>query len=87
MPRVLSIQRTVVTPGDRAKFLERAKARAAHYAGAGCQWWLFEEDVLPGAFLEFTEARDSATLRSAHASAAEPPVDQTRVYQQVELPE
>ena len=81
------MQRTVVTPSDRAKFLVRAKARAAYYAGAGCQWWLFEEDALSGAFLEFTEARDAATLRDAHAHAAEPPVDQARVYQQVELPQ
>ena len=87
MPRVLSIQRTEVTPGDRATFLARAKARAAHYAGAGCQWWLFEEEAPPGAFLEFTEASDAATLRDAHAHAAEPLVDQIRVYRQVELPQ
>lgn len=86
MPRALSMQRTVVPPGGRAKFLERACARAAHYRGAGCQFWLFEEEALPGAFIEFTEARDTGTLKEAHASATEPPIDPARVYTQVELP-
>lgn len=85
MPRALSMQRTVVPPGDRVKFLERIKAREAHYTSAGCQFWLFEEAALPGAFIEFTEARDIPTLRQAHASAAEPPLDPARVYAQVDL--
>ncbi len=85
MPRALTMQRTVVTPGDRAKFLEHAKARAAHYTSVGCQFWLFEELALPGAFVEFTEAPDATMLRDAHASAAEPPLDPARVYLQVEL--
>ncbi len=85
MPRVLSMQRTVVTPHDRAKFLEHARVRQTHYTNAGCQWWLFEEAALPGAFVEFTEARDADTLRHAHASAAEPPIDPSRIYLHVEL--
>ncbi|MBA4071577.1 MAG: hypothetical protein C0497_07040 [Gemmatimonas sp.] len=85
MPRALSMQRTVVPPDDRAKFLERVSARAAHYTDAGCQYWLFEEAALPGAFIEFTEARDAATLKEAHASATEPPIDPARIYAQVDL--
>jgi hypothetical protein len=86
MPRALSMQRTVVTPGDRAKFFERVKARQAHYQAAGCQFWLFEEAALAGAFIEFAEAPDAGTLRDAHATAAEPPLDPARIYTQIELP-
>ena len=42
MARSLSMQRTVVTPGDRQKFLERMKAREAHYTASGCHFWVFE---------------------------------------------
>ena len=85
MARVLSMQRTVVPPGDREAFRERARARAAHYAAAGCQYWVFEEIALPGAFVEFTEAGDAGRLRAAHAAAADPPLDPARVYAQVDL--
>jgi hypothetical protein len=85
MPRALSMQRTVVTPGDRAKFFERVKGRESHYAASGCKYWVFEEAALAGAFIEFTEAPDAATLKSAHAAAPEPPLDPERIYVQVEL--
>ena len=55
MARSLSMQRTVVTPGDRQKFLDRMKAREAHYKASGCNFWVFEEAALSGAFIEFTE--------------------------------
>ncbi len=85
MPRALSMQRTVVPPGDRAKFFARARAREAHYTAAGCQFWLFEEAALSGAFIEFAEARDAETLKAAHAGAPEPMLDPARIYQQVDL--
>jgi hypothetical protein len=62
------------------------KSRAAHYKAVGCQFWVFEEAAMSGAFIEFTEAPDVATLRSAHATAAEPPLDPSRIYSLVELP-
>jgi hypothetical protein len=77
--------RTVVTPGDREKFFERVQSREAHYKGAGCQFWLFEEAALSGAFIEFTEAPDAATLKAAHLTAVNPPLDPNRIYTQVEL--
>jgi hypothetical protein len=85
MPRALSMHRTVVPPGDRAKFLERVKAREAHYTAAGCNFWLFEESALSGAFIEFSEAPDAATLKAAHATAVEPPLDPARIYVRVEV--
>jgi hypothetical protein len=47
---------------------------------------VFEEAGLPGAFLEFFEAPDAATLASAHASAPDRVLDPARVYHEVELP-
>ena len=85
MPRALSMQRTVVTPADRTRFFERMKAREQHYQASGCQFWVFEEAAMSGAFIEFTEAPDVATLRTAHATAAEPPLDPSRIYSLVEL--
>ena len=85
MPRALSMQRTVVPPGDRAKFLERVKAREAHYTSVGCQFWLFVEGALPGACIVVTEAPDITTLKPAHATALEPPLDPARIYARLEL--
>ena len=86
MPRCLSIQRTLVTPPDRAKFSERLVRKRDYYASAGCRYWVFEETGLRGAFLEFTEAPDAATLTKAHASAPERVLDPSRIYHEVELP-
>ena len=85
MPRALTIQRTLVPPPDRERFQERCKRKAAYYTQANCRFWVFEETGLPGAFLEFFEASDAATLAKAHASAPEPVLDPNRVYQEVEL--
>ena len=85
MPRALSMQRTVVTPGDRDKFFERMRSREAHCKASGCRFWVFEEVALAGAFIAFTEAPDVATLRRANAAAAEPPLDPSRIYSLVEL--
>lgn len=85
MPRALTIQRTIVPASERARYLERARQRAAFYTKAGCHFWVFEEAALPGAFIEFTEAKDKATLSAAHAAAPEKLVDAKRIYQEVEL--
>jgi hypothetical protein len=83
--RSLTIHRTVVTPTDRARWLDRVRAREAHFAGAGCRYWVFEEQSLPGAFVEFCEANDAKTLQAAHAAAPDPVLDPTRIYSIVEL--
>jgi hypothetical protein len=46
---------------------------------------VFEEAGLHGAFLEFFEAADSATLLRAHSAAPEPVLDPNRVYTEVEF--
>jgi hypothetical protein len=85
MPRALTIQRTTVTPRERERFNERLRRKAEYYAKANCRFWVFEETGLPGAFLEFFEASDAATLAKAHAGAPEQILDPNRVYQEVEL--
>ena len=69
MARALSMQRSIVPLGDRAKYFEKLRARKEHYKAAGCQFWVFEEAALTGAFIEFSEAPDPATLAAALAEA------------------
>lgn len=85
MARALTIQRTLVTPPDRGRYLERLRRKREYYKQAKCRFWAFEEAGLPGAFLEFFEADDQQTLARAHAGAPEPVLDPNRVYREVEL--
>ena len=85
MPRHLSIQRTTVPNGEREKYFERLRATKAHYAGANCRFWVFEESRLPGAFVEFTEADDETSLTNAHATAPHRILDAARIYHEVEI--
>jgi hypothetical protein len=75
----------VVPPVDRAKFIERLKAKSAHFTAMGCRFWAFEEVALAGAFVEFCEADSAQALAAAHAAAPDPVLDPTRIYSIVEL--
>jgi hypothetical protein len=85
MPRAISMRHTVVPSSEKAEFRERAREAQAHYAGNGCNYWLFEEASLPGAYVEFFEAKDRATLLHAHRDAPVPVLESARLYLQVEL--
>lgn len=85
MSRALTIQRSIVPLAERKKFLQKLHARHAYYTGANCRFWAFEESDMAGAFVEFIEASDAATLSRALASAPEQMLDQARIYQEVEL--
>ena len=85
MPRALTMQRTIVPEGERKRYLARLRERKAYYEGVNCNFWIFEEAELPGAFIEFTEARDRAALAAAHAGAPESVVDPSRIYVEVEI--
>ncbi|HLA88880.1 MAG TPA: hypothetical protein VJL28_00430 [Gemmatimonadaceae bacterium] len=85
MARALSIQRSIIPAVDRDRHLERLRARRDHYQRANCRFWVFEQASLAGAFLEFIEASDAATLAAAHAAAPESPLDADRIYVEVEL--
>lgn len=86
MPRALSIQRTVVPADDRFGFLEQARRREAHFQGAGCQYWMFEDAQASGEFVEFAEARDAATLAAAHAGLVRVGGVPSPIYVQVQWP-
>jgi hypothetical protein len=86
MPRALTIQRSIIPASERTKQLERLKAKRDHYRGHKCRYWVFEEAAVHGAFLEFVEADSAEQLTAAHASAADAPIDATRVYIEVEIP-
>jgi hypothetical protein len=85
MGRALTIQRTLVTPGEREKFQDKLRRKHEYYSRVKVRFWAFEEASLPGAFLEFFEADDAPTLARAHAGAPEPVLDPNRVYTEVEL--
>jgi|HubBroStandDraft_5_1064220.scaffolds.fasta_scaffold1405070_2 hypothetical protein len=80
------MQRTIITPPERSRFLARARELRAHYQAAGCHFWVFEERDLSGAFIEFAEGPTAEQLAIAHASATEPLLrDPHRIYREVEL--
>ena len=83
--RVLTMERAVVPRSDRERYVERLRARRDYYRGAGCNYWVFEEADLPGAFVEFTEAGDAKVLAAALEAAPDPVRDSRRVYREVEL--
>jgi hypothetical protein len=85
MARALSIHRTTVPAGERARYLERVKTTKSHYTANGCRFWVFEQMGLSGAFLEFTEAPDEKTLVAAHERLPERLTAGPRVYAEVEL--
>ena len=84
MPRWLTLQRSIVPAGDRKKYMERLGSRRTYYEGAGCRFWVFEENGLPGAVIEFVEAADRETLLSALTGSPDHVVDAARIYQEVE---
>ena len=83
--RSLVMQRTIVTPWERDRFLERARQRREHYTSRRCRYWVFEETELSGAFIEFAESDEVAALTAALAGAPEPVFDPARLYKEVEL--
>jgi hypothetical protein len=83
--RALTIHRSIVPVAERKKFMQKLRAKRAYYTGANCHFWVFEESDLAGAFVEFIEASDPATLAKALAAAPEQVVDAARIYQEVEL--
>lgn len=85
MARALVMKRTIVPLPDRARYMERLTKRKAYYARSGCNFWVFEEAALNGAFIEFTEAPDRETLQAALADAPDVVLDANRIYQEIAL--
>ncbi|MGH7679858.1 MAG: hypothetical protein ACRENU_15415 [Gemmatimonadaceae bacterium] len=81
----MSIRQTIVPSPERDEFRERARLAQSHYAAKGCHYWLFEEASLPGAYVEFFEAKDRDALLAAHRDAPRPVLESARMYVEVEL--
>ena len=79
------MNRTIVPVPDRERFYVRARALRTHFQARGCQYWVFEDAELPGAYIEFAEGEDTAALAAAHASAPDSALDPSRMYREVAL--
>ena len=85
MARSLTLQRSIVPLHQRKEYIQRLHDRREYYSRANCKFSVFEEVGLPGAFIEFAEAADSATLAAAHSAAPGAMGDSARIYQEVEI--
>jgi hypothetical protein len=85
MPRAISMRHTIVPSAEREEFRIKSRDTRDHYTGAGCRYWLYEEDALPGAYVEFYEASDRETLVKAHESRPEQAQLASRLYVEVDL--
>ncbi len=85
MGRVITIQRTTVPAGERKKYFERLEKISSHYRAANCRFTVFEEQALPGAFIEFVEADDQTTLTVATANSPHRVLDPGRIYHEREI--
>ena len=85
MARSLVMKRTIVPLPERAKYVQKLQKRKTYYASAGCNFWVFEESALNGAFIDFTEAPDRETLQAALAGASDLALDVNRIYQEISL--
>jgi hypothetical protein len=79
------MRHTIVPAAERREFREQAARARAHYSRAGCNYWLFEESSLPGAYVEFFEARDAESLLRAHRESSNPATESARMYVEVDL--
>ena len=85
MPRVLTMQRSLVPKHDRQKYLERLPQRKEYFKRSRCRYWVFEDVELTGAFIEFMEADDLETLLAARADAPERNERPVPIYRELEL--
>jgi hypothetical protein len=83
--RALVMKRSIVPLPERSRYMERLQQRKAFYTSVGCNFWVFEEAALNGAFIEFAEAPDRATLQAAIAAATDHVLDANRIYQEISL--
>lgn len=73
MPRITKLKavRAVVRPDKREDYLERWKAYAGAAKAAGARVRLFEDQVLPGRYLEFTEHEAAEGMEGVLEAASE----------------
>ena len=71
MPEIRKLKaiRVLVRPDARGEYLEHWRDYVQAAKAAGAQVWLFEDQMLPGRFLEFTEHKAATGMESVLASA------------------
>jgi len=85
MARALRVATAHVGLEHRVAYLAGLRARRARLASLGCHFWVYEDLRSPGAFTEFTEARDVTVLSAALATAGDTD-DGAPLLTEVELP-
>lgn len=85
MSRALTLSRTIVPLPDRERFFTRVRELRAHFQSRGCQYWVFEDAALAGAFIEFAEGKEVDALVRAYREAPESGSDPERIYREVTL--
>lgn len=69
MVRKLRVVRAIVRPDRRDQYRERWAEYQGKVAEQGGRAWLFEDEVLPGRFIEFTEYTGGADTEAGIAQA------------------
>ena len=69
--RKLRAIRAIVRPDLRDEYLERWNKYAQAAKAAGAQVWLFEDQALPGRFIEFTEHQAAEGMEAILDSVVE----------------
>jgi hypothetical protein len=69
--RKLKAIRAIVRPDLRDEYLERWSNYAQAAKAAGVQVWLFEDQALPGRFIEFTEHQAAEGMEAVLDSVVE----------------
>ena len=68
MARALTIERSKVSRHERDAYFAGLRERRDRLRAASCNFWVYEDSSEPGLFVEFTEARDVATLAAARVA-------------------
>ena len=71
MARALTIERSKVSRHERESYFAALRARRDRLRAAACNFWVYEDPGDPGLFVEFTEARDPATLVAGRATVSD----------------
>ena len=82
MPRALAFSLRKVPPTGRGAAELSWREQHASLTAEGCHHWVFQSESDETSFLEFTEARDAATLSGARERAGLPPAP---IFMELEL--
>lgn len=73
MPRALATHGLHFPATEREGVLATLRERKAQLKAHACNYWVFEDQALPGVMIEFYEASDAPTLaRAREATGVDP---------------